>query len=86
MLEQYAQALPLLRDYVAQVPTNHTSRPLLVAAYAQLGQLEEARAEAAALLRLWPSHRIATVRMSTFKHAKDAKQVHDGLRKAGVPE
>jgi adenylate cyclase len=86
MLEQYSQALPLLRDYVAQVPTNHLSRPLLAATFAQLGQLEEARAEAGELLRLWPSYRIATSRMSSFKQAKDGDLLLDGLRKAALPE
>jgi adenylate cyclase len=59
---------------------------LLAATFAQLGQLEEARAEAAALLRFWPSYSIATARMSTFKHAKDGNLLLDGLRKAGLPE
>jgi adenylate cyclase len=86
MLEQYSQALPLLRDYVAQVPTDRVSRHLLIATFAQLGQLEEARAEAAELLRLWPGYTIATARPSSFKHAKDGKQLRDALRKAGLPE
>jgi adenylate cyclase len=86
MLGQYSHALPLLRDYVAQVPTDRLARPLLVATFAQLGQIEEARAEAAEILRIWPNYTIATARMSAFKHAKDDKQLRDGLRKAGLPE
>jgi adenylate cyclase len=86
MLKQYSQALPLLRDYVAQVPTDRYGHRLLAATFAQLGQLEEARAAAADLLRVQPSFTIAKARISWFKHAKDAKQIHDGLRKAGLPE
>jgi adenylate cyclase len=86
MLGQYAQALPLLRDYVAQVPTDRISRPVLAATFAQLGHLEEARAEAAQILRVQPNYTIATARMSAFKHATDGKQILDGLRKAGLPE
>jgi TolB-like protein/Tfp pilus assembly protein PilF len=86
MLEQYAQALPLLRDYVAQVPTDRYGHRVLTATFAHLGQLEEARAAAADLLRVQPRFTIATARISWFKHAKDARQIHDGLRRAGLPE
>jgi adenylate cyclase len=86
MLEQYSQALPLLRDYVAQVPTDRFGHRLLVATLAQLGRLEEARAEAAEILRVWPSYTIATGRITSFKHAKDGNLLLDGLRKAGLPE
>jgi hypothetical protein len=89
MLEQYAQALPLLRDYFAQVPTDRTSRPLLIATLAQLGQLDEARAEVAGFLRRWPSYASMARKVrnpGSFKHAKDAEHLLDGLRKAGLAE
>jgi len=59
----------------------------LAATHAQLGQLEEARAEAAEMLRLHPGFTVAgMVRISPLKHAKDRNHYHDGLRKAGLPE
>ena len=60
----------------------------LAATYAQLGQLEEARAEAAEVLRLQPNYTIAgtTRRVVGFKDPKDDKHFFDGLRKAGLPE
>jgi TolB-like protein len=37
MLEQYSQALPLLRDYVAQVPTNHLRKRSTITATSSVG-------------------------------------------------
>jgi tetratricopeptide (TPR) repeat protein len=59
MLKQYSQALPLLRDYVSQAPNGRSGHAWLAATHAQLGQLEEARAEAAEVLRLQPNYTIA---------------------------
>ena len=88
MLKQYAQALPLLRDSVSRAPELRPSHAWLAATYAQLGQIEEARAETFEILRLQPNYTIAgtTRRLVSFKHAKDEKHFLDGLRKAGLPE
>ena len=88
MLKQYSQALPVLRDCVSRAPKLRGGHVWLAATYAQLGQLEEARAEAAEVLRLQPDYTIAgTARRSiAFKSAKDDKHFFDGLRKAGLPE
>ena len=50
--------------------------------------LDEARAEAAEVLRLMPSYTITGTakRIAQFKHAKDAEHLFDGLRKARLPE
>jgi adenylate cyclase len=60
----------------------------LAATYAQLGRLEEARAEAAEVLRLQPNYTIAgmTRPIAAFKDPKDDKHFFDALRKAGLPE
>jgi len=88
MLKQHSQALSLLRDYVAQVPTLRGGHGLLAATYAQLGQVEKARAEAAEVLRLGPSFTISGAgrRLSAFKSPQDDKHFFDGLSKAGLPE
>jgi adenylate cyclase len=52
MLEQYSKALSLLREFVAQVPNYRPGHALLAATLARIGQLEEARVEAAD-----PTHR-----------------------------
>jgi hypothetical protein len=59
----------------------------LAATYAQLGRVEDARAEAAKVLRVNPKY---TIRMqkqvSILKRAEDSDHLVDGLRKAGLPE
>jgi adenylate cyclase len=59
----------------------------LAAAYAQAGQLEEARKEAAEVLRINPGFTIQSYkRIVVFKDPKDTEHRLDGLRKAGLPE
>jgi adenylate cyclase len=57
------------------------------ATYAQLGELEKARAEADEVLRIEPSYTIegTAKRIVVFKHANDADRFLEGLRKAGLP-
>ena len=88
MLKQYSQALPLLRDFVSQAPKGRSGHVWLAATHAQLGQLEEARAEATEVLLLQPNYTIAgtTRPVMAFKSTKDDKHFFDGLRKAGLPE
>jgi adenylate cyclase len=90
MLKEYSQALAVLRAYVSrapQLPFSHVWT-WLAATHAQLGQIEEARAAIAEVLRLNPDTTIAgSVRtLAVFKHAKDGKHFFDALRKAGLPE
>jgi adenylate cyclase len=60
----------------------------LAANLAQLGQLDEARAEAAEVLRLDPKYTIDGTerRLALNKRPEDAEHLFDGLRKAGLPE
>jgi hypothetical protein len=54
---------------------------------AQSGQLEEAKAEAAEVLRINPGFTIeSTKRFLAWKNPKDAEHFIDGMRKAGLPE
>ena len=88
MLKEYSQAIPLLLECVARAPNFPSGHGLLAATFGQLGRLDEARAEAAEVLRVLPSYTITgtTKRISQYKLAKDAEHVFDGLRKAGLPE
>jgi adenylate cyclase len=63
-------------------------RVWLAANLAQLGRLDEARAEAAAILRIDPKYTIdGTQRqLALFKRTEDVEHFLDGLRKAGLPE
>ena len=61
--------------------------PSLASAYAQSGELEEARAEAAEVLRINPRFTIESYkRLLVFKNPKDVEHRVDGMRKAGLPE
>ena len=55
------------------------------ACYAQLGRIDEARAQAAEALRLKPDFHLAAERLS-YKNSADAEHVREGMRKAGLPE
>ncbi len=57
----------------------------VAACLAQLGRHEDARAEAAEVLRLKPDFRIS-VELPHYKNPADADHVREGLRKAGLPE
>ena len=87
MLKRYAQALPHLRECVSRAPNMRLGRLWLAATYVQLGQLDNARAEAAAVLRVEPTYTIdRTARtLIPFKRPDDAEHFFDSLRKAGVP-
>jgi adenylate cyclase len=88
MLEQYSQALPLLRDYVAQMPTIPQVHTTLAATLTRMGYLEEARVVVAEVLRLYPAFTISGVGrpLAAFKYPRDEKHFFDALREAGLPE
>jgi adenylate cyclase len=88
MLKQYAQASLVLRECVSRWPNLRAGHVMLAATYARLGRIDEARAEAAEVLRIQPSYTIAgTARLiAPFKQPEDDKHYCDGLRLAGLPE
>ena len=61
---------------------------MLASAYAQSGQFEEARAEAAEVLRINPGFTIESWKpiLLLYKDPEDLQHRIDGLRKAGLPE
>jgi len=80
---QYEEAI------VALKPLLHVGWPSisrrLAASYAQLGRLDEARAQAAEALKLDPDFSIATfTKTEAYKNPSDLEHYLDGLRKAGL--
>ena len=87
MLKRYSEAIPYLREGASRAPNWRRSHGPLAATYAQLGQLENARAEASEVLRIEPDYTIDRHRrLVPFKDPKDAEHFFDGMRKAGLPE
>ena len=77
LLNQYPKALSALRECATRAPNLRGGHVLLAATYAQLGQLEEARAEAAEVLRLEPRYTIQGTqrRLYGFKLAEHAEHL-----------
>src|SRR5262249_40276237 len=88
VLKKYSKALPPLRELVSRLPNMRQGHVWMAANLAQLGQLDEAHAEAAEILRIDPKYTIdGTQRqLAQFKRAEDVEHFLDGLRKAGLPE
>ncbi len=88
LLKQYEQAQRWLREASGRAPNHQYGHAFLAATYAQLGQLEDARAETAEVLRLNPKYTIGGTQkqVSNFKRAEDMEHLVEGLRKAGLPE
>jgi adenylate cyclase len=86
-LRRYSDAVEPLREFVLQSPNHRPGRAWLTATYAYLGQLEEAQAQAAHILRLDPNFIAARTfrRAASFWRPEDAEHIAEGLRKAGLP-
>ena len=87
-LKEYSEALPPLREFTSRAPNVSQGHIWLAANLAQLGRLDEARAEAAEVLRIDPKYTIDGTqrRLALYKRPEDAEHLFDGLRKAGLPE
>jgi adenylate cyclase len=88
MLGQYAQALPLLRDFAVRGAKWGHSYTWLAATYARLGLLDEAREQVQQVQRLRPQYaKAGSLRqIFSFKDAKDEAHFLDALCLAGLPE
>jgi tetratricopeptide (TPR) repeat protein len=80
---QYEDAVAANLRLVSRRKPWHIAR--LAACYAQLGRLEDARAQAAEVMRLQPEFRISSARL-VYKNPRDAEHVLDGMSKAGLPK
>jgi tetratricopeptide (TPR) repeat protein len=65
LMGRYAEAVPLLKRHLARYPNQIAARYNLVVAYVELGQMDEARAQVAELLRISPQ-----LTLEGFKHAE----------------
>jgi adenylate cyclase len=87
MLKRYPEAVPPLRECAWRMPNFRVVHLWLAAAYAKLGQIAEARAEAAEVLRIEPGFTIARWKCTAvYKNPADAEHLFDGLREAGLQD
>ncbi len=87
LLKRYGEAVRLCGEQASRWPNLQLAHLHLAAAYAQSGRLEEAKAEAAEVLRINPGFTIERYkRILVHKDPKDLEHRLDGLRKAGLPE
>jgi adenylate cyclase len=84
-LRRYPSAVATLREFVSQSPNHRPGRCWLAAAYAHLGEIEEARIQAAHILRIDPNFVTTGYRkLAPFWRPADVEHVIEGLRKAGL--
>lgn len=87
MLKRYVEAIPPLQECVWRMPNFRIVKLWLAAAYAQVGQLIEARAAADDVRRIEPGFTIDRWKpTAVYKNVEDAEHLFDGLRKAGLPQ
>jgi len=87
LLGRYEEAVVLYQRAITQTPEYISPRIGLTACYAAMGRLEDARAQAAEVLRIDPRYsigRYATAR--TYKQPEHAQHHLDALRAAGLSE
>jgi TolB-like protein/tetratricopeptide (TPR) repeat protein len=83
-LKRYEEAIAA---YLKAGPQPYWMPGLLAAAYAQLGQSENARKAVAAMLKIKPDCVLGTfARLAIHIDPRKREHILDGLRKAGVPE
>jgi adenylate cyclase len=87
MLKQYSECLLLEQACAARSPNAWAPHTVLAAAFAQLGRMDEARAEAAEVLRIEPKYTVNHTQknLSVFKFSNHAEHFFKALRKAGLP-
>src|SRR5262244_1335212 len=75
-----------LRERIARTPGTDSSRMMLAACCGHLGQLDDARAAWAELLKVNPEFSLTQrERVLPYKDARDFQRIADGLAKAGLP-
>jgi adenylate cyclase len=94
LLGRNEEAIRALTGALDANPRNHYTHAFLAAAYAQLGDLDEARAALATYLQRRSDTRISTFRrhspvplaLTSPEYRQQRERLDEGLRKAGLPE
>ncbi|MCZ6770619.1 MAG: tetratricopeptide repeat protein, partial [Proteobacteria bacterium] len=87
MLGNYDEAITAFKAWRDRAPNSPFPYDMLAITYAQAGRVEEARAAAAALLKVKPDFTLKWfAKLLLFKDPAENKKVLDVLRELGVPE
>ena len=82
---RYEEAIPILKRHLASYPNSWGAHGMLVVDYTELGREDEARAEAAEVLRISPHFSLDRwMQISPQKDQAFLKRVIADLRKAGL--
>jgi adenylate cyclase len=83
----YEEAISAFKKCLNRTPKYIAARAYLAASYIMLGREDEARAEAAEVLKLNPKFSVeARRKKSLYKNPEDVKRAYDAMLKAGLPE
>jgi adenylate cyclase len=84
---RYEEAIAAYKKALHQAPDDIITHGALTSAYSWAGHLEEARAQAAEVLRINPTYSVEfRAKTLPYKNQADRERYLDGLRKAGIPE
>ena len=87
MLGRHEEAVVLYQRSINQTPEWINPHIGLTACYAAMGRLEDARTQAAEVLRIDPRYSIGRYATAmTYKQPEHAQHYLDALREAGLPE
>jgi adenylate cyclase len=81
---RYQEAVPVLKRNLASYPNQLDAHLSLIVAYAELGRDQDARAEAAEVLRISPQFTLLPPENGVFKDTRWAARVYNDLHKAGL--
>ena len=87
MLGCYGEAVSPLRESASRMPDLRITQLWLAAAFAQLGQLDEAHSAADEVRRIEPDFTIERWKLTAvYKRPEDSERLFEGIRKAGLPD
>ena len=86
MARDYEKAVLAEKKTIAVHPKNISARRSLIAAYVEMGRMEEAQKVAGEILEIDPEFKLSKVRSMVFQHRADHDRYFGALAKAGLPE
>ena len=81
---RYEEGIAAAKKAIQAEPDSLFAHMCLASSYVLLGRIDEAKAEAAEMLRINPKYKIG--KRSYYKNPADTERINEALRKAGLPE